>query len=332
MLRYIFKRLLMMIPVMLGVVLVIFVMLSLSPGDPAVQMLGPDATPEQLEELRDDLGLNDPFLVRYVKYVWNLLHGDLGTSYTTKQPVAKEIFERFPTTLLFTTLACIVGAIVGILFGIVSAVKQYTWFDNVSRVIALIGISVPSFWLGLMFIIWFSVGLGWFPSSGFYGPKYWVLPSLTVGLVQASNVMRQTRSAMLDVVRQDYIRTARAKGQSEMKVIFSHELPNALIPIVTVLGMQFGRGMGGSIISEQVFAIPGIGMLMTNAIGNLNYPVVQGGVLVIALSFSIVNLLIDILYAFIDPRIKSLYSGKKRVRKTKNEFVREPGKESAANG
>ncbi len=322
----------MMIPVMLGVVLVIFVMLSLSPGDPAVQMLGPDATPEQLEELRDDLGLNDPFLVRYVKYVWNLLHGDLGTSYTTKQPVAKEIFERFPTTLLFTTLACIVGAIVGILFGIVSAVKQYTWFDNVSRVIALIGISVPSFWLGLMFIIWFSVGLGWFPSSGFYGPKYWVLPSLTVGLVQASNVMRQTRSAMLDVVRQDYIRTARAKGQSEMKVIFSHELPNALIPIVTVLGMQFGRGMGGSIISEQVFAIPGIGMLMTNAIGNLNYPVVQGGVLVIALSFSIVNLLIDILYAFIDPRIKSLYSGKKRVRKTKNEFVREPGKESAANG
>ena len=256
----------MMIPVMLGVVLVIFVMLSLSPGDPAVQMLGPDATPEQLEELRDDLGLNDPFLVRYVKYVWNLLHGDLGTSYTTKQPVAKEIFERFPTTLLFTTLACIVGAIVGILFGIVSAVKQYTWFDNVSRVIALIGISVPSFWLGLMFIIWFSVGLGWFPSSGFYGPKYWVLPSLTVGLVQASNVMRQTRSAMLDVVRQDYIRTARAKGQSEMKVIFSHELPNALIPIVTVLGMQFGRGMGGSIISEQVFAIPGIGRLMIDSI------------------------------------------------------------------
>lgn len=322
----------MMIPVMLGVVLVIFVMLSLSPGDPAVQMLGPDATPEQLEELRDDLGLNDPFLVRYVRYVWNLLHGDMGISYTTKQPVAKEIFERFPTTLLLTTLACIVGAVVGVLFGIVSAVKQYTWFDNVSRVIALIGISVPSFWLGLMFIIWFSVGLGWFPSSGFYGPKYWVLPSVTIGLVQASNVMRQTRSAMLDVVRQDYIRTARAKGQSEMKVIFSHELPNALIPIVTVLGMQFGRGLGGSIISEQVFAIPGIGMLMTNAIGNLNYPVVQGGVLVIALSFSIVNLLIDILYAFIDPRIKSLYSGKKRVRKTKNEFVVKPeeGEEETA--
>lgn len=317
---------------MLGVVLVIFVMLSLSPGDPAVQMLGPDATPEQLEELRDDLGLNDPFLVRYVRYVWNLLHGDMGISYTTKQPVAKEIFERFPTTLLLTTLACIVGAVVGVLFGIVSAVKQYTWFDNVSRVIALIGISVPSFWLGLMFIIWFSVGLGWFPSSGFYGPKYWVLPSVTIGLVQASNVMRQTRSAMLDVVRQDYIRTARAKGQSEMKVIFNHELPNALIPIVTVLGMQFGRGLGGSIISEQVFAIPGIGMLMTNAIGNLNYPVVQGGVLVIALSFSIVNLLIDILYAFIDPRIKSLYSGKKRVRKTKNEFVVKPeeGEEETA--
>lgn len=301
-----------MIPVMLGVVLIIFFMLSLSPGDPAVQILGPEATPEQYAELTEQLGLNDPFLVRYFNYVVGICKGDLGTSYSTKQPVINEIIARFPTTILLSALSCVVGAVIGIIFGIISAVKQYSFIDNLTRVFALIGMSVPSFWLGLMFIILFSVKLHWLPSSGFYGPKYWILPSVTIGLVQASNVARQTRSAMLDVVRQDYIRTARAKGQTEMKIIFEHELPNALIPIVTVLGMQFGRGLGGSIISEQVFAIPGIGMLMTNAIGNLDYPVVQGGVLIIALTFSIVNLVIDILYAFIDPRIKSLYAGKKK--------------------
>ncbi len=318
MLRYIIRRILMMIPVMLGVVLIIFFMLDMSPGDPAAQLLGGDATEEQIAEMREEMGLNDPFLVRYVRYVWDLLHGDLGTSYTTKQPVATELMERFPTTLLFSILCTIVGAVIGIVLGVISAVKQYSWIDNISRVLALAGISVPSFWLGLMFIILFSVNLNWFPSSGFYGPIYWVLPSITVGLVQAATVMRQTRSAMLDVVRQDYIRTARAKGQSELKVILSHALPNAMIPIVTVLGMQFGHGLGGAIITEQVFSIPGIGMLITNAIGNLNYPVVQGGVLMIALSFSIVNLLVDILYAFIDPRIKAQY-GSKKVKKDKKE-------------
>ncbi len=315
MLRYIFKRILMMIPVMLGVILIVFIMLELSPGNPAAAILGADATPEQIAELEDEMGLNDPFIVRYVRYVWGILHGDLGISYTTKQPVTTELFQRFPTTLLYSILCTVVGAVIGITFGIISAVKQYSIFDNIARVLALAGISVPSFWLGLMLIILFSVNLHWFPSSGFYGPIYWVLPSITVGLVQASTVMRQTRSAMLDVIRQDYIRTARAKGQKEFNVIMSHALPNALIPIVTVLGMQFGHGMGGAIISEQVFSIPGIGMLMTNAIGNLDYPVVQGGVLMIALCFSIVNLVIDILYAFIDPRIKAQYSSKKRIRK-----------------
>lgn len=319
MLRYIGKRLLMMIPVMLGVTFIIFLMLEFTPGDPAAQILGGEATQEQINELREEMGLNDPFILRYGRYIWDLLHGDMGTSYTTKQPVTTELLERFPTTLLLSFLCCVVGAVIGIILGIISAVKQYTIFDNVSRVLALAGISIPSFWLGLMFIVLFSVKLGWFPSSGFYGPAYWVLPSLTVGLVQASNVMRQTRSSMLEVIRQDYIRTARAKGQSELKVVLSHALPNAMITIVTVLGMQFGHGLGGAIISEQVFSIPGIGKLMVDAIGNRNYPMVQGGVLLIALSFSIVNLLVDILYAFIDPRIKVAYTGRKAARSKKSE-------------
>ena len=305
----------MLIPVGIGVTLIIFLMLAITPGDPARQILGGEATEEQVEELRDELGLNDPLPVRYINFLWGILHGDLGTSYTTKQSVTVELLERLPTTLLMAVLCTIVGAVIGMLFGIVSAVKQYTIFDNFSRVLALAGISIPSFWLGLMLIITFSVNLGWFPSSGFYGPRYWVLPCITVGLVQAATVMRQTRSAMLDVIRQDYIRTARAKGQSEIKVIMGHALPNALIPIITVLGMQFGHGLGGAIISEQIFAVPGLGKLMVEAINSRNYPVVQGGVLLIAICFTVVNLLVDILYAFIDPRIKAQYVGKKKAKK-----------------
>lgn len=310
-LKYIGKRLLMLIPVILGVTLIIFIMLALTPGDPARQILGGEATEEQVEALREEMGLNDPLPIRYLRYIWDMLHGDLGTSYSSKQPVTKELLERFPTTLLLSILCTVVGAIIGIVFGIISAVKQYTIFDNVSRVLALAGISIPSFWLGLMLVIIFSVNLKWLPSSGFYGPEYWVLPAITVGLVQAATVMRQTRSAMLDVVRQDYIRTAKAKGQTELKVVMSHALPNAMIPIITVLGMQFGHGLGGAVISEQIFAIPGIGKLMVDSITARDYPVVQGGVLMIAVSFTVVNLLVDILYAFIDPRIKALYVGKK---------------------
>lgn len=319
MLKYIGKRLLMLIPVILGVTLVIFIMLALTPGDPARQILGPDATEEQVQELREELGLNDPLPIRYVRYLWDMLHGDLGTSYNSKQPVTKELLERFPTTLLLSILCTVVGAVIGIIFGIISAVKQYTIFDNISRVLALAGISIPSFWLGLMLVVVFSVNLKWLPPSGFYGPEYWVLPAITVGLVQAATVMRQTRSAMLDVVRQDYIRTAKAKGQTELKVVMSHALPNALIPIITVLGMQFGHGLGGAVISEQIFSIPGIGKLMVDSITARDYPVVQGGVLMIAISFTVVNLLVDILYAFIDPRIKALYVGKKTKTKKKVE-------------
>ena len=294
----------MLIPVALGVTMIIFIMLAITPGDPARNILGAEATEEQVAELREEMGLNDPLPVRYVRFVWDALHGDLGTSYSTKQPVTTAILERLPTTLLMSLLCTLVGAVIGIIMGIVSAVKQYTIFDNFARIFALAGISIPSFWLGLMLIILFAVNLGWLPASGFYGPRYWILPAITVGLVQSATVMRQTRSAMLDVVRQDYIRTARAKGQNELKVI--------LIPIITVLGMQFGHGMGGAIISEQVFAIPGLGKLMVESINNRDYPMVQGGVLFIAVCFTVVNLLVDILYAFIDPRIKAQYVSKSK--------------------
>lgn len=309
-LRYIGKRLLMLIPVALGVTVIIFLLLAITPGDPARNILGAEATEEQVVELREELGLNDPLPIRYVRFVWDALHGDLGTSYSTKQPVLTALLERFPTTFLMSVLCTAVGAVIGIVMGIISAVKQNSFFDAFARVFALAGISIPSFWLGLMLIIIFAVNLGWLPASGFYGPKYWILPAVTVGLVQAGTVMRQTRSAMLDVIRADYIRTARAKGQNELSIIFSHALPNALIPIVTVLGMQFGHGMGGAIISEQVFAIPGLGKLIVDSINNRDYPMVQGGVLLIAVVFTVVNLVVDILYAFIDPRIKAQYAGK----------------------
>lgn len=305
----------MLIPVAIGVTLIIFLMLAITPGDPARQILGGEATEEQVAELREELGLNDPLPIRYARFLKDMLHGDLGTSYSTKQPVTTALLERLPTTLLMAILCTLIGAIIGVIMGIISAVKQYTIFDNIARVLALAGISVPSFWLGLMLIIVFSVNLGWLPSSGFSGPKYWILPAVTVGLVQAATVMRQTRSAMLDVIRQDYIRTARAKGQSELKVVLSHALPNALIPIVTVLGMQFGHGLGGAIITEQIFAIPGLGKLMVEAINTRDYPVVQGGVLLIAVCFTVVNLLVDILYAFIDPGIKAQYVGGKKSKK-----------------
>jgi len=309
-LRYIVRRILLLIPVLLGISLLIFVMLEITPGDPATQILGGDATDEAIAELRAELGLDEPFLTRYVKYVWNALHGDLGTSYTTKQPITQALMRRFPPTLLFATLCSIISAIVGILLGTISATRQYSIFDNIARFISLLGISIPTFWMGLMAIILFSLKLGWFPSSGFYGPIYWVLPSLTIGLVQSASITRMTRSSMLEVVRQDYIRTARAKGQSEWKIITKHALINALIPVITVLGIQFGNGLGGAVVTEQIFSIPGLGKLMIDAIKSRNYPVVQGGVLLIAISFSIVNLIIDILYAWIDPRIKSQYAAK----------------------
>ena len=310
--RYVIKRLLMMIPVLLGVTLLVFIMLEITPGDPARQILGEMATEEMVEELREEMGLNDPFVVRYVRYVWGVIHGDFGDSYMTGRPVFEEVVERFPTSLKLAALGTLIAVLVGVPLGILSAIKQYSWMDTILVGTAMVGVSMPSFWLGLILILVFSVQLQIFPSSGLEdGWLSWVMPAITIGYISAASIFRMTRSSMLEVIRQDYIRTARAKGQKETKVITKHALKNAVIPIVTMDGRRFGSALGGSVITEQVFSIPGLGQLMVNAINNRNYPVVQGGVLLIALSYSVINLLVDILYAYADPRIKAQYSVKK---------------------
>ncbi|MCI5654297.1 MAG: ABC transporter permease [Lachnospiraceae bacterium] len=314
MIRYILKRLLMMIPVLFGVAFVIFTMLYFTPGDPAVQILGEGATPEAIAALREELGLNAPFVVRFFNYIKDLVwYGDLGISYSTNRPVIDEILSRFPTTLELAALSVLIATCIGVFCGIIAAVRQYSIFDNVATVVSLIGASMPNFWQGIMMILLFSVYLGWLPASGFDSPICWIMPAMTIGTSTAAGIMRMTRSSMLEVIRKDYIRTARAKGQSEFVVIFHHALKNAMIPVLTTIGLSFGRMMGGAVLTESIFAIPGLGSLIVNSIKARDYPVVQGGVLFIAFVFGFVNLFVDILYAFCDPRIKAMYgSGKKR--------------------
>lgn len=307
MIKYILRRILMMIPVMLGVTLVVFTLMYITPGDPAEIMLGDSATIEAVAELRHELGLDDPFLVRYARFVWNLLHGDLGICYATGQPVFDRLTQTFPNSFKLAGLAVVVSTVLGMLLGVISAAKQNSIFDNIAMALAMIGNAMPNFWQGLLLMLMFSLWLGWLPASGFSSFKYMILPAITIGTSSAAVIARMTRSSMLEVIRADYIATARAKGQSEFWVITRHALKNALIPVVTVIGMQFGRQLGGAVLTESIFSVPGVGKMMVEAIKARNFPVVQGGVLMIALSLSIVNLLIDILYAYIDPRIKSQY-------------------------
>lgn len=306
--KYIIKRLLFLIPVILGVSFVVFTMLYLTPGDPARMALGEQASEEAVLKFREQEGLDDPFIVQYGRYLSNaVFKGDLGRSYSTKRPVVQEILNVFPATLILTVLSMVIAVGLGIPFGILSAVKQYSKFDTIIMFIALIGISMPVFWLGLILILTFSVKLGWFPPSGFYSFKYMVLPAFALSAQAVAIITRMTRSSMLEVIRQDYIRTVRAKGQKENVVIGFHALKNALIPIITVVGVQFGYLLGGAILTEVIFSINGVGRLMVEAIKMRNYPIVQGGVLFIALAFSIVNLFVDLLYAYVDPRIKAQY-------------------------
>lgn len=305
--RYILRRLLLLIPVMLGVSFVVFTIMYFTPGDPAQVMLGERAPKEEVEALREQMGLNDPFHEQYFNFVKNALKGDLGRSLVTKQPVTSELMGRFPATLQLAAAAVLIAVLIGIPIGIISATKQYSVFDMVSMVFALIGVSMPNFWQGLMMILLFSVTLGMLPSGGYGTFRHLILPALTIGTSSAAIITRMTRSSMLEVVRQDYIRTARAKGLKESVVINRHALKNALIPIVTVIGLQFGYLLGGAVLTESIFSWPGVGRLMVDAIRQKDYFVVQGGVLLIALAFSLVNLTVDILYAFLDPRIKAQY-------------------------
>ena len=308
MLRYIVRRVLFLIPVLLGVAFCVFTLLYLTPGDPARMVLGDLATEDAVQEFRNREGLNDPFLVQFGNYVWKAVtKGDIGRSYITKRSVAQEVLAAFPATLKLSALAMLIAILVGLPCGILSAIKQYSLFDTVTMIFAMIGLSMPVFWLGLLLILLFSVHLRWLPSSGFGTFKAMILPAVSLSAQAISMVTRMTRSSMLEVIRADYIRTARAKGQKESVVIWVHALHNALIPVVTLCGLQFGHLLAGAILTESIFAIPGIGRLMVTSIMQRNYPVVQGGVLFIAIAFSIVNLLVDLVYAYIDPRIKAQY-------------------------
>ena len=327
MLKFIAKRLLVMIPVLIGVTFIIFSMMYITDGDPARMMLGDLATDEEVEALREEMGLNDSFFTQYFNYLGDLLHGDLGTSYATKQPVAAVVAARLPATIKLAFLSCLFAIVVGVSIGIISAVRQYSVVDSIARVVSLLGISLPNFWLALLLMLLFSVKLGWLPASGLYGPAYYIMPMISISAVSIATFARTTRSSMLEVIRQDYIRTARAKGQNEWVIVFRHALKNALIPIITIVGVQFATALGGAVVNEQVFAIPGLGKLMVDSIKSRDFPVVQGGVLIIAFMFSILNLLIDLLYAFVDPRIKSQYmKGNKNKKKLAPAKSAEEGK------
>ncbi|SHJ99518.1 nickel ABC transporter permease [Paramaledivibacter caminithermalis] len=306
--KYIFRRLLLLIPVLLGVTFIVFTIMSFTPGDPAQLMLGESAPPEAVEQLRAEMGLDDPFIVQYLRFVGNAIKGDFGRSYTTKREVFSEIFARFPNTLILAAVGVAIAVAIGIPVGIISATRQYSLIDSISMIGALLGVSMPNFWLGLMLILVFSVGLGWLPFAGFESAKSIILPAITLGTGAAAIITRMTRSSMLEVIRQDYIRTARAKGVSEKKVVNKHALKNALIPVITVVGLQFGYLLGGAVLTETVFSWPGVGRLLVEAIRQKDTPTVLASVVFMATTFSFVNLLVDILYAYVDPRIKSQYS------------------------
>jgi peptide/nickel transport system permease protein len=305
--KYIVRRVLLLVPVMLGVSFVVFTIMFFTPGDPAKIMLGERAPAEEVALLRTQMGLDDPFHIQFFNFVKNAVQGDLGRSLVTKRPVAAEIWSRFPATLQLSAAAVLIAILMGIPIGIISATKQYSAFDMISMVIALLGVSMPNFWQGMMMILLFSITFRVLPSSGYGTLGHLIMPAATIGTSAAAVITRMTRSSMLEVVRQDYIRTARAKGLSERVVINRHALKNALIPIVTVIGLQFGSLLGGAVLTESIFSWPGVGRFMVDAIRTKDYPSVQGGVLMLALTFSIVNLAVDILYAYIDPRIKAQY-------------------------
>ncbi|MBC8479751.1 MAG: ABC transporter permease [FCB group bacterium] len=331
MLAYIIRRLLILIPTLLGVSIIVFLMLRLTPGDPAELLLGERATEKALIEVREHLGLNEPLHVQYGLFLQRLSQGDLGETIFTRQKVWIEIRERFPATIELSLLALLISCVFGMILGIISATKQYSIFDYTSMVMALAGVSMPIFWLGLIFMMIFSLNLGWLPISGrlsvdielevitnFYVvdsilTKNWaalkdslwhlIMPAVTLSTIPTAIMARMTRSAMLDVLRQDYIKTAKAKGLSRFKVTYKHALRNALIPVVTTIGLQFGVLLGGAILTETIFAWPGVGKWMFDGVNQRDYMVIQGGTLVIATIFIMINLVVDLLYAIINPRI-----------------------------
>jgi peptide/nickel transport system permease protein len=323
--RYIAQRLLHTVVVLLGVSLLTFALIHMTPGDPVLVMLGTDATPSELDRLRHLLGLDQPLYVQYVQYVGRLMTGQMGDSIFQHQPVTKLLGDRFPATLELTVAAMAIAVVVGMLTGVISAVMPYSLFDLTAMLVALAGVAMPVFWLGMLAILLFSLQLGWLPSFGRGEPvvqavQYWirsgdpsdvadslrhlVLPALTLGAFSAALISRLVRSALLEVLGQDFVRTARAKGLAQVPVIARHALPNALIPVVTVIGLQVGTLLGGAVLAETIFAWPGMGRLLIQAISQRDYPLVQGIVMVTALAVSLINLAVDLLYGAINPRVR----------------------------
>jgi ABC-type dipeptide/oligopeptide/nickel transport systems, permease components len=309
MLKYAIRRILLMIPVILGVSFLVYFVMDMAPGDVISVTAGDqNLTTEQLAELRASYGLDQPVLVRYLMYMKNFVRGDLGTSYITHKPVLQTFMEKFPATLMLTMASIFVAIIISIPLGIYSALKRGTIKDNAALVLALLGQSIPGFWLGLMLIIVFSLNLHWLPSGGIGGIKHIILPAVTIGTGLTAILARTTRSSMLDVLRQDYLQTARAKGVPEKKVILKHALSNALIPIITIAGSQFAYCLGGSVLTETVFAWPGVGRLIVDSLNSRDTVMVTGCIILKSTVIGFILLFVDLLYAVIDPRIKAQYA------------------------
>ncbi|HEV8640088.1 MAG TPA: nickel ABC transporter permease [Methylomirabilota bacterium] len=300
---YLVRRLLQSLLVLLGVSFVVFFILHLT-GDPALVLLPPDATAEEIRRFRETMGFNDPFLVQYGRFLAGALRGDFGQSVRHGEPAFGLVAERMPATFELSGAALLIALCLAIPTGIVSAVRRNTAIDYVSTVGALLGQSMPTFWLGIMLILIFSVQLGLLPSSGRGTPQHLILPSITLGLFTTARIMRLTRSGMLEVLDQDYIRTARAKGMPNPPIVWKHALKNAAIPIVTIVGIELGTLLGGAVITETIFAWPGVGRLSVQAIYNRDYPVVQAAVFLLASTFVLVNLVVDVVYTYLDPRIR----------------------------
>ncbi len=317
MIRYVAKRLLMLIPIIVGITFIVFFILSLTPGDPPRMILGANATPAQVEAMREQMGLNDPVLIRYVKYMGGVIRGDFGTSWSTREPVFQMVFARFPYTFQLALLSMLVTVAVSIPLGIYSAVKQNTAADSTVMVLSMVLAATPKFWLGILMMLVFSVWLRWLPTSGLVSWKSYIMPTIAMAAASTAINTRIVRASVLDVIKQDYIRTARAKGVKEKTIFRRHALKNAMLPVVTVMGMSFASALGGSVLIENVFSIPGIGLLMIERIRQKDIPSVLACVIFIAVVFAVVNLITDILYSYIDPRIKAQYmrrADKKRAK------------------
>lgn len=305
MFKYISKRILILIPTLIGVSFIVFSLLYLSPGDAALAVAGPEASKEVIETIRQNLGLNDPFLIQYGRYLKNLvLNFDLGTSYQTGRSVTQSLLAAFPNTLKLAGGSLIIAIIFGIIFGVIAAVKKNTFADSLITTVGMIGLAMPIFWTGLLLIILFSTKLKVLPASGFSSIKHMILPWLALGFQSSAVIMRMTRSAMLDVLDKDYIKTAYAKGLSEKVIILIHALKNAMVPVITTIGLQAGGLLGGSILTETIFSIPGIGRLMVESIKTRDYPMILGGIMLIAIMYSLISIIVDIMYGIINPRIK----------------------------